>query len=138
MRELFFDGVGDIDLVEIVRFHFDVIALDDFGGDAHRRAVGRDLVEDYGARRDLRIVSDRHRTEYFCTRPDHDVVAERRMSFAGVLSGPAQRDALIDRAVIADDRRFADDDAGPVVNEKPSADLRTGVDLDVRLPYAAL
>ena len=42
----------------------------------------------------------------------------------------AERHALIELDVIADDRCLADDDAGAVVDEEILADLRTGVDVD--------
>ena len=42
----------------------------------------------------------------------------------------AQRHALIQLDVAADDRRLADDDAGAVVDEEPRADLGAGVDID--------
>jgi hypothetical protein len=44
--------------------------------------------------------------------------------------GAAERDALVDGAVVADLRRLADDDTHAVVDEDTPADLRAGVDLD--------
>ena len=42
----------------------------------------------------------------------------------------AERHALIELDVVADDRRLADDDAGAVVDEEIFADLRAGVDVN--------
>ena len=42
----------------------------------------------------------------------------------------AERHALIELDVVADDRRLADDDAGAVVDEEVFADLGAGVDVD--------
>ena len=42
----------------------------------------------------------------------------------------AQRHALVQLNVAADDRGLADDDAGAVVDEKPGTDLSAGVDVD--------
>jgi len=42
----------------------------------------------------------------------------------------AERDALVERHVVADLRRLADDDPGAVVDEEPLADPRRRMDLD--------
>ena len=55
------------------------------------------------------------------------------MALADVLARAAQRNALIDGHIIADDGRFADDHAVAVVDEHPAADLRAGVNLNARL-----
>ena len=41
----------------------------------------------------------------------------------------SQRDTLVNLDVVADDRRFADDHAGAVVNEEPITDGRAGMDV---------
>ena len=43
---------------------------------------------------------------------------------------PAQGHALEEMDVVLDDRRLADDDPHPVVDEEPLADARSGVDLN--------
>ena len=45
----------------------------------------------------------------------------------------AERCALIELDIVADDRRLADDDARAVVDEEVFSDLRTGVDVDTGL-----
>ena len=60
------------------------------------------------------------------------------MALAGVLAGAAQRDAVVDGAVVTDLSRLAEDDAHAVVDEQAPADPGTGVDLDAGLMPAAL
>ncbi len=52
------------------------------------------------------------------------------MALAGLKAGAAERDPLIERDAVAEDRGLADDDAGAVVDEEPGADLGGVVDLD--------
>src|SRR5262245_54252826 len=52
------------------------------------------------------------------------------MAVAGLLPGAAQRDVLQDRAVVADHRRLADDDAGAVVQHDADADAGRRIDVD--------
>ena len=61
-----------------------------------------------------------------------DSVAERRMAFRGLQRRPTQCDAVIEHAVVADLRRFADDHAHAVVDEEPPPDGRPGMDFDPR------
>ena len=49
-----------------------------------------------------------------------------RVALAGLEPGAAQRDALIERHVVADFGRLADHDAHPVVDEQPVADCAAG------------
>ena len=54
------------------------------------------------------------------------------MAFALFLTRPAEGDTLIEGHVVADDRRFSDDDAHAMVDEQAFADLGAGMDLDAR------
>ena len=63
-------------------------------------------------------------------RADHHAAAERGMALALVPRRAAERDAVIERAIVADLGRFADDDAHAVVDEHPPADGGARVDLD--------
>ena len=45
------------------------------------------------------------------------------MALAGLVAGASKRDALVERAIIADDGGLTDDDAHGVVDEEPTADL---------------
>ena len=51
---------------------------------------------------------------------------------------PAQRDLLVEVAIVTDDRRLADDDAHAVVDEEAAPDLRARVDLDAGEPAAEM
>ena len=66
----------------------------------------------------------------FAPGADRHVVLHRRVALAGGEAGAAERDALVERDVVADLRRLADHDAVAVVDEEPVADLRGRVDLD--------
>ena len=79
---------------------------------------------------DLRAVADRDRAEQLRARADRDVVLHGRVALAGGEAGAAERDALVERHVVADLGRLADHHAGAVVDEQPLADSRGGVDLD--------
>ena len=68
--------------------------------------------------------------EYLGAGPDHDSVADRRVTLAALLAGAAQGYALVHRDIVPDDRRFADDHAHAVVDEQSPADGRAGVNLD--------
>ena len=70
------------------------------------------------------------RAEQLRARADRDVVLHGRVALAGGEAGAAERDALVERDVVADLRRLADHDAHPVVDEEALADLRRRVDLD--------
>ena len=66
---------------------------------------------------------------------DRGVVADGRVALSGhgvtvARTERAERHALIELDVVADDRRLADDDAGAVVDEEVFADLGAGVDVD--------
>ena len=50
--------------------------------------------------------------------------------FPWPFAGAAERDALIERDVAADDGGLADDDARGVIDEEPAAQQRAGVDID--------
>ena len=93
------------------------VLLDDMGGNTDRRAVFGNIAEHHCTGSDLGIGADREVAETLGTRADHNVVTERRMTFAGLLAGTAEGNALINGAVVADHRRFADDDSGAVVNK---------------------
>jgi hypothetical protein len=96
------------------------------------RRVRRDVVDDDGVRPDLRPVADRDRAEELGAGPDRHVVLDRRMALAGREARAPQRDALVERHVVADLGGLPDHDAGAVVDEERLADPRRRVDLDAR------
>ena len=60
------------------------------------------------------------------------------MTLSDVLSGSAEGDALIQRAVVADLRRFSDNDPASVVDKQSLSYLRAGVDLNSGEEFRAL
>ncbi len=56
--------------------------------------------------------------------------ADGRVTLAVLLAGAAERDALVEGYVVADDRSFTDDHAHAVIDEEAAADLRAGMNLD--------
>ena len=52
------------------------------------------------------------------------------MALAGILAGAAQGHTVVDRAVVADFRRFAKDDAHAVVDKELAADFGAGVNFN--------
>ncbi len=110
------------------------------GQDARRyadgRRPGRDVPHDYRVGADLGPVADQDRPQDLrAGAHDHGPpsVGCRLPAFHDV---PAQSNAVVERAVVADFGGFADDDAHPVVDEHPPADRRAGVDFDAGQPAA--
>ena len=133
------DHIGQILLVEVVGgVDGLVVDADHLGGYADGGAVGGQVLQHHAARADAGIVADVDRAKHLGSCADQHVVAQRGVALAGVLAGAAQRDAVVDGAVVADLSRLAEDDAHAVVDEQAPADPGTGVDLDAGLMPAAL
>src|SRR5579884_2696540 len=107
---------------------------DHLGRYADRRRVWGHVVQDHGARADASVIADRDCPENLCTHPDHDVVAQGRVSLPLFLSRPSQGYALIECDVIANLTRFANDDPHPVIDEEAATDARAGMNLDSSYP----
>lgn len=114
--ELLRDRVGYMHLVEVV--DPDSVAANDMSRNADGGTVGRNLIENHRARGYIRVVADFERAEHLCARADHDIVADSRMAFAGILAGTAEGHALIYHNIVADNGGLADNDAGAVIDEK--------------------
>ena len=93
-------------------------------------APGRHVAHDDGVRADLRAVADVDRPEDLGAGADDHALAERRVPLALVPRRAAERDAVVERAVVADFRRLADHDPHAVVDEHPPPDRGAGMDLD--------
>ena len=104
------------------------------GGDPHRydEVVGRDgsLRAPWKglAERAVRL------TPGDLARADDDIVLQGGMAFAGVPACAAERYALIERDIVADDRRFTDDHAEAVIDEKPTTDGYARMNFDTGEP----
>ena len=106
------------------------IALDDAPRHAHHGAVGRDVLDDNGVAADLHVVTDGDVSQYLGAASNGYVVAQRGVALACLIAGAAQGDALVERAVIANDRGLANNDAHGMVDEEVLADMCGGVNLD--------
>src|ERR1019366_3830622 len=88
---------------------------------------------------DARTATDRDPPQNVGPRVDDDIVFDDRvpreaLDGVAVIVGRetlrAKRDPLVETHVLADDARLANDDSGTVVDEEPSADLRSRVDVN--------
>ena len=79
---------------------------------------------------DLDVVADADVAEHLGARAHGDVVAQGGVALAGLVAGAAERNALVEHAVVAHDGGFADDDAHGVVDKEVLANLRGRVNLD--------
>ena len=80
----------------------------------------------------------RNRSQNGGIHADRHVFSERGVTFTVREAGAAERNALIDRAVVADLRRLTDDDAHAVIDEDAFAQRRARIDLDARKKPADL
>ena len=67
-----------------------------------------------------------------CIHANHNVIAERGVALAALFTRAAERDALIQRDVIADFARFADNHTHGVVDEETATDFRSRVNFHAR------
>ena len=111
---------------------------DDFAGDADDGAVFGDGMDDNAAGADAGVVADVDIAEDLGTAADDNVVAEGGVALAGFFPGAAERDALIEKAVIPDLGGFADDDAHAVIDEETAADGGAGMNFDAGKPAGGL
>jgi hypothetical protein len=92
--------------------------------------VGRHILDDHGAATDARAVADRDRPQDLRADADDDIIAQRRVALPTALACASKRHILVQDDVVPDDCRLADHDTHAVVDEKASADLCAGMNLD--------
>ena len=91
----------------------------------------RDRFDHHGIRTDTGPVAHHKATQYLRARTHHDTLAECRVPLGALVEAcAAQRDALIDRAVVTDFRSLADHHAKTVIDKYASTDFRAGMDFD--------
>jgi hypothetical protein len=100
------------------------------GRHADGRRKGRYIAEDNSASPDFRAVADRNGAKDFRAHPDHDIVAQRWVTFPSLFAGPTQCHALIKRAIVSNDRSLADYDAHSVIDEQSSSNLCPWMNFD--------
>ncbi len=99
----------------------------------------RDFPDNDGARTDAGAIADLDVAEHDRMGADQHAIADLGVAVFIGLAGAAERDALKDGAIVADDRGLADDEAGGVIEHHALADPRGGIDVDLEdLARAAL
>src|ERR1035437_5853286 len=93
-----------------------------------------DIPEHYGAGPHSGVISHSNVAQNLSARTDDHSIANRGMSLELFLAGTAERSALIQRDVIADDRSFSDDDTHAMINEQTTPNLRSRMNLDPGQP----
>ena len=116
--------------VETLLEHAAAVALDDASRHARDGAVVGHVLNDDRVAADLDVVADADVAEHLGARAHGDVVAQGGVAFAGLVAGTAERDALIEHAVVAHNGGLADDDAHGMVDKEVLANLRGGMNLD--------
>ena len=87
-------------------------------GNAYDGAVLGHVFYHNGITAHLDVVSNLDVAEHLGAGAHRDVVAKRRVALAALLARSAERDALVEHAVIAHHGGLADDDAHGVVDEE--------------------
>ena len=116
--------------VETLLEHAAAVALDDASRHANNGAVVGDILNDDRVAADLDVVADADVAEHLGARAHGDVVAQGGVALAGLVAGAAERNALVEHAVVAHNGGLADDDAHGVVDKEVLADLCGGMNLD--------
>ena len=103
---------------------------DDAGRDTGDGGIRRHVLQHHRTGGDAGAMADPDIAEHLGPGADQDAVTDLRMPVAVFLSGPPQSDGMQHGDVVADHRRFADDDGMGVVDHDPFADSRGRMDVD--------
>src|SRR5580692_5219182 len=103
---------------------------DGLPGNSDDHGAARNFFDDNGISADPAVVADFDRAEDFSAGADDHPVADRRMTFAGVCTGSPERDAVVDRDIVAHLGGFADHHTSRVVDEHATSDDRAWMDVD--------
>ncbi len=87
-------------------------------------------MQDDRAPANLGTFTDLDSAQNFRADADRDVVANCRMTFAALLPGPTQGDALIQGDIVPHDGGLSDDHTHTVVDKEALTDCCAGMDLD--------
>src|SRR5205823_11813625 len=107
-----------------------IVPGDDAGRNSDGRRARGHIAHDDGVGADPGAIANEDRPQHLGPGTDYYLSSERRMTLDLFPLDAAKRDAVIQRAVIADLRGFADDHAHSVVDEDAAADRRPGMDFD--------
>ncbi len=111
------------------------MGLDDACRVANRSGAGRHRLGDHGVGADLGTIADREAAQHLRAGADDHILANRRMALGTLVQRrAAQRDAVVDRAAVADLGGLADHHTHGMVEEHALADFGAGMDLDAGEP----
>ncbi len=116
----------------LIHIHRRLVALrlaDDTRRYARRGGVRRNRLQYHRTGANLRATPDFNIAEDLRPGANHHAFANFRMTVAAGFTGPAEGDRLQNRDVIFNHRRFADHNAGGMVEHDPAADFRRRVDI---------
>ena len=116
--------------VEALLEHAAAVALDDASRHANDGAVVGHVLDDNRIAADLDVVANVDVAKHLGARAHRDIVAQGGVALAGFVAGTAERDALVEHAVVAHNGGLADNDAHGVVDKEMFADLCSGMNLD--------
>ena len=105
--------------------------IDDAPRHANHGAIRWHVLDDHGVGADAYALADGNRAKDLGAGTDHHAIGQRRVAFAFVPGGAAQRDAVVERDIVADYGGFPDHHAGAMVDEEAAANGGTGVNVDV-------
>ncbi len=128
LLDFFKDRVGQVRVVKggsIV-----ILAADDTTGVADNGAVPGNAFQHDRACADLDVFTKSNGAQHLSTCSDHDAVPDGRVTLAVILAGTAKGNALINGHIITNLSGFANDNAGTMIDEEPSSDSGTGMDLN--------
>src|SRR4051812_40172580 len=123
-------GIGDDDALAFTE--------NDVAGDANDRGVVRNVAQHDRASAYAAVLTDGDIAENLRSAADYDIFFQSGMPFAVLLAGAPESDTLVERNVIADDRRFSDDHAHPMIDEDATPNSSSRVNLDAGQPSCNL
>src|ERR1700677_3767286 len=103
---------------------------DGLPGNSDDHGAVRNFFDDNGIGANPAVVADLDRAENLRAGADDHPVADGGVALSGLCPGSAERDAVIDRDVVAHLGGFADHYTGRVVDEHAGPEGRTGMDVD--------
>jgi hypothetical protein len=107
-----------------------VACFNDAAGYTDNGCTCRHRMHDDGPRADFHIIAQRDTAENRSSRTHYHSIAERWMAFPAHVPGAAQSYALVQEHIVADFRRFTDNNAKTMINEEAFTDHCAGVDFD--------
>ena len=99
-------------------------------GNADYRGMRRYMLQNDAAGTDFGTFADVDVAKNLRAGADEHATPDLRVAIAAFLTGPAQRNVLQHRDVVADDGGFANDDTCSVVDENPASQARGWVNVD--------